>query len=351
MTVGPGVALVTGGAGYIGSHTCVELLAAGWSVVVVDNFSNSSPVAIERVKELAAGDIRVESVDIRDQAGMDKVFDAHPIDAVVHFAGLKAVGESVEQPRRYYENNVEGTLTLVRAMERAGVRDLVFSSSCTVYGEPERIPVTEDCPLSATNPYGRTKLIVEDMLRDISRAEPEWRFVLLRYFNPVGAHPSGRIGEDPTGIPNNLMPYVMQVAVGRHPRVRVFGNDYSTRDGTGIRDYIHVVDLAQGHLAALNRLEGLSGCTEVNLGTGSGHTVLEVIQAASAAVGREIPYEIVDRRAGDIAATWADPTHARELLRWEATRTLSDMCTDAWRWQSNNPNGYSSEDEDHATPS
>src|SRR2546421_10824594 len=337
MTAGPGVALVTGGAGYIGSHTCVELLTAGWSVVVVDNFSNSSPVAIERVKELASGDIRVESVDIRDQAGMDKVFDAHPIDAVVHFAGLKAVGESVEQPRRYYENNVEGTLTLVRAMERAGVRDLVFSSSCTVYGDPERIPVTEDSPLCATNPYGRTKLIVEDMLRDISRAEPEWRFVLLRYFNPVGAHPSGRIGEDPTGIPNNLMPYVMQVAVGRHPRVRVFGNDYPTRDGTGIRDYIHVVDLAQGHLAALNRLEGLSGGTEGNLGTGSGHTVLEVIEAASAAVGRDIPYEVVERRAGNIAATWADPTHARELLRWEAARTLADMCTDAWRWQSNNP--------------
>ncbi len=331
---------MTGGAGYIGSHACVELLLAGRSVVVVDNLSNSNSVALDRVRELAPGDLRFEEVDIRDEVGLDRVFDAHPIDAVIHFAGLKAVGESVEQPRRYYENNVVGTLNLLRAMERVRVHDLVFSSSCTVYGDPDTVPVTESSPLSATNPYGRTKLVVEDMLRDIAAAEKHWRFVLLRYFNPAGAHPSGRIGEDPAGTPNNLLPFVMQVAVGRHPVVRVFGGDYATRDGTGIRDYIHVVDLAQAHLAALDRLEGLEGCTAVNLGTGSGHTVLEVIKAASDAAGIDIPHDIVDRRAGDIAATWADPTHARELLRWEATRTLGDMCADAWRWQSNNPDGY-----------
>ena len=332
--------LLTGGAGYIGSHTYVALVAAGFAPVILDNFSNSNPRVLERLQRITGKPVVCEEGDVADRALVVGLLKRHGIAGVVHFAGLKAVGESVEQPRRYYENNVEGTLCLIRAMDRTGVRDLVFSSSCTVYGSPNRVPVTEDHPLSAVNPYGRTKLIIEDMLRDIAAAETGWRMALLRYFNPVGAHPSGRIGEDPSGIPNNLMPYVMQVAVGRRPAVRVFGNDYETRDGTGIRDYIHVVDLAQGHLAALERLDHLDGCAAVNLGTGEGHTVLEVIRAASKAVGDDIPYEITGRRDGDIAATWADPTHARELLRWEARRTLDEMCADAWRWQSQNPNGY-----------
>jgi UDP-glucose 4-epimerase len=332
--------LVTGGAGYIGSHTCVDLMTAGWSVVVVDNLSNSSVVALDRVRELATSELIFAELDLRDQTALDDVFDAHPVDAVVHFAGLKAVGESVAQPRRYYENNVEATLCLLRAMDRAAVRNLVFSSSCTVYGDPPVVPVTEESPLSATNPYGRTKLMIEDILRDVAAAEPGWHIALLRYFNPVGAHPSGRMGEDPTGVPNNLMPYVMQAAVGRHPRVRVFGGDYPTRDGTGIRDYIHVVDLAGGHLAALERLEHFPGCHAVNLGTGQGSTVLEVIAAASRAAGRDIPYEIVDRRDGDVAATWADVTRARALLGWQASRGLDEMCADAWRWQAANPHGY-----------
>ena len=336
-----GTVLLTGGAGYIGSHTAVELLQAGWSVVVVDNLSNASAAAVERIRELVPqGDVRFHQVDILDGAGLDTVFEEGPIDAVVHFAGLKAVGESVEQPLRYYQENVGGTASLLLAMQRHGVRDLVFSSSCTVYGDPERVPVTEDCRRSASNPYGRTKLVIEDMLTDLAGSEPGWRIVMLRYFNPVGAHPSGRIGEDPAGIPNNLMPYVMQVAVGRHPFVRVFGDDYPTPDGTGVRDYIHVVDLARGHLAALEALEKIDGCRAVNLGTGHGSSVLEVVAAASKAVGREIPYEIVERRPGDIAATWADPSLARELLGWQAERTLDDMCADHWRWQSDNPEGY-----------
>jgi UDP-glucose 4-epimerase len=335
-------ALLTGGAGYIGSHTAVVLLEAGWSVVIVDNLANSSPVAVERVAELAEGSLSFHQVDILDTAGLDAVFAEHDVDAVVHFAGLKAVGESVEKPLDYHENNVAGTVSLLRAMRGAGVRDLVFSSSCTVYGDPERVPVTESCRLGpTTNPYGRSKLYIEEMLRDLPIAEPgQWHIAALRYFNPVGAHPSGRIGEDPNGIPNNLMPFVMQVAVGRLDKVRVFGSDYPTPDGTGVRDYIHVVDLARGHLAALDRLGTIDGCEAINLGTGQGYSVLQVIEAASRAVGREIPYEIVERRAGDIAATWADPKHAREMLGWEATLGLDDIVTDHWRWQSQNPNGY-----------
>jgi UDP-glucose 4-epimerase len=341
----PRTALLTGGAGYIGSHTAVVLLEAGWSVVVVDNLANSSPVAVERVAELQAGDLTFHSVDILDTAGLDAVFAQHEVDAVVHFAGLKAVGESVEKPLAYHENNVSGTVSLLKAMQAAGVRNLVFSSSCTVYGEPERVPVTEDARLGpTTNPYGRSKLYIEDMLRDLPVAEPDWHIALLRYFNPVGAHPSGRIGEDPNGIPNNLMPNVMQVAVGRREKLLVYGNDYPTADGTCIRDYIHVVDLARGHLAALERLGSIDGCEALNLGTGQGYSVLEVIAAASKAIGREIPYEIVGRRSGDIAATWADPTHAREVLGWDAQLGLDDIVADHWRWQSQNPEGYATPD-------
>jgi UDP-glucose 4-epimerase len=278
-------ALLTGGAGYIGSHTAVELLQAGWSVVIVDDLSNSSPIAVDRVGELAPGELAFHRADIRDRAALDAVFAQHDVDAVVHFAGLKAVGESVARPLDYHDVNVGGTVTLLQAMRDAGVRRMVFSSSATVYGDPERVPVTEDCRLGpTTNPYGRSKLYIEDMLRDLPLAEDGWHIALLRYFNPVGAHPSGRIGEDPHGIPNNLMPYVMQVAVGRLDTVRVFGDDYATADGTGVRDYIHVVDLARGHLAALDRLDGIDGCEALNLGTGRGYSVLEVIRAASAAV-------------------------------------------------------------------
>jgi len=334
-------ALLTGGAGYIGSHTAVVLLEAGWSVVIVDNLANSSPVAVERVAELAPGSLDFHRVDILDAAGLDAVFAQHDVDAVIHFAGRKAVGESVEQPLLYHENNVAGTVQLLKVMQTAGVRKMVFSSSCTVYGDPEKVPVVESCALRTTNPYGRSKLYIEDMLRDLPVAEPgAWNIALLRYFNPVGAHPSGRIGEDPTGIPNNLMPYVMQVAVGRLEKVRVFGGDYPTIDGTGVRDYIHVVDLARGHLAALERLDSIDGCEAVNLGTGQGYSVLQVIEAASRAVGRPIPYEIVGRRPGDIAAVWADPTHARETLGWEAQLGIDEIAADHWRWQSQNPQGY-----------
>jgi UDP-glucose 4-epimerase len=337
-------ALLTGGAGYIGSHTAVALLEAGWSVVIVDNLANSSPVAVERVAELAPGDLTFHQVDILDTDALTKVFAERDVDAVIHFAGCKAVGESVEDPLKYHENNVAGTVSLLRAMQVTGVHDLVFSSSCTVYGDPSEIPVTESARLGpTTNPYGRSKLYIEEMLRDLPVAEPgAWRIVNLRYFNPVGAHPSGRIGEDPDGIPNNLMPYVMQVAVGRLDKVRVFGGDYDTADGTGVRDYIHVVDLADGHLAALERLPTIDGCIAVNLGTGQGYSVLDVVKAASKAVGRELPYEIVDRRAGDIAAVWSNPTYAREVLGWEATRGIEEMVADHWRWQSQNPNGYAS---------
>jgi UDP-glucose 4-epimerase len=336
-----GTVLVTGGAGYIGSHTCVALLRAGWAVVVLDNLSNSSPVALDRVRQLATGDITFHQGDLRDAAALDRVLSERPIDAVVHFGGLKAVGESTENPLTYYSNNVVGTVELLESMRRHDVRDIVFSSSCTVYGEPETLPITEASPLGAMSPYGRTKLFIEELLRDVVASEPGWRAFLLRYFNPVGAHPSGIIGEDPVGRPNNLMPFVMQVAVGRRDKLTVFGNDYPTADGTCIRDYVHVEDIAEGHVAALEALDRIEGAEAVNLGTGTGSSVLEVLAAASAAVGRDLPYEIGPRRPGDIAATWADVSHAEALLGWRATRTLADMCADHWRWQSTNPSGYS----------
>jgi UDP-glucose 4-epimerase len=336
--------LVTGGAGYIGSHTCVTLLEAGVRVVAIDNLDNSSVVALDRVRELvpdAAGMLEFVEGDIRDPADLDRAFAGGAVGSVVHFAGLKAVGESVAEPLRYYEVNVAGTVQLLRAMERHAVHDLVFSSSCTVYGEPINVPITEDSPLRATSPYGRTKLHIEDMLRDVA-ASGDWRIVLLRYFNPVGAHPSGRIGEDPVGIPNNLMPYIMQVAVGRRDHLTVFGDDYPTLDGTAVRDYLHVVDLAEGHLAALDRIDRIEGAQAVNLGTGVGSSVLDVVRAAAAAIGREIPYEIGPRRAGDVVAAWADASLAGSLLDWRASRTLADMCSDHWHWQSMNPDGYRS---------
>lgn len=335
------VTLVTGGAGYIGSHTCVELLRAGRDVVVIDDLSNSSMEAVRRVEELGgrrlSGFVRA---DVRDAGRLEEIFEAHEIGAVIHFAAKKAVGESVALPREYYDNNLNGLLTLLRVMAAADVKSLVFSSSATVYGDPARVPIEESFPTSATNPYGRTKLMGEMMLRDVGAADPNWRIVLLRYFNPVGAHDSGRIGEDPNGLPNNLMPYVSQVAVGRLPRLRVFGGDYPTADGTGVRDYIHVVDLALGHLRALDRIGSLPGVTTVNLGTGCGYSVLEVVRAFEAASGRAVPYEIVDRRPGDVAECWADPSLAAELLGWRAERDLARMCADAWRWQSANPQGY-----------
>jgi UDP-glucose 4-epimerase len=337
--VGSQTVLLTGGAGYIGSHTAVEMLASGRDVVVVDDFSNSSPVVLDQIAGLVpSGKLRWHRCDIADTEHMTAILGDEDVDAVVHFAGLKAVAESVAEPLRYYRVNVGGTASLLRAMDTAGVRRLVFSSSCTVYGDPAQLPIDESAPRSAANPYGRTKLIIEDMLGDLAASDDRWEVLLLRYFNPVGSHPSGRIGEDPRGIPNNLMPYIMQVATGRHPFLRVFGDDYPTRDGTCIRDYIHVVDLAAGHVAALDGTR--PGCRAVNLGTGQGHTVLEVVAAASRAVGQEIPYRIVDRRPGDVAATWADPSLAHELLGWRATRDLDAMAADHWRWQSQNPDGY-----------
>jgi UDP-glucose 4-epimerase len=333
-------ALVTGGAGYIGSHTCVAMLAAGWDVVVVDDLSNSSEIALDRVREITGRDLGFHRVNLLDGAALGAVFDGHSFDAVVHFAALKAVGESTEIPLDYYRNNVGGTLELLRVMAERGVRDLVFSSSCTVYGEPATFPVREDFALYATSPYGRTKLFIEEILRDVAAAEEGWHIALLRYFNPVGAHPSGRIGEDPRGIPMSLLPYVMQVAVGRHPFVRVWGDDYPTPDGTGVRDYLHVVDLADGHLAALDALAGIAGCEAYNLGTGRGHSVLEVLAAAREATGKEIPHEVLARRPGDIAQTWADPGRAERELGWRAHRDLAEMCRDAWNWQSQNPNGF-----------
>jgi UDP-glucose 4-epimerase len=337
---GDGAVLLTGGAGYIGSHTAVALLEVGVPVVVVDDLSNASPVALDRVREVTGIDVPLHRVDVRDGAALDAVLAATPVRAVVHFAGLKAVGESVEQPLRYYDVNVRGTLELVAAMRRHGIRDLVFSSSATVYGDPERIPLDEACRVGATNPYGRSKLMVEQILTDLAASEPGWRIALLRYFNPVGAHPSGRMGEDPTGVPNNLLPFVMQVAVGLRERLTVHGDDYPTPDGTGVRDYLHVVDLAEGHVAALAALPRIDGCRAVNLGTGRGHSVLEVVEAARRASGRPIPAVVGPRRPGDVATTYADPTLARDLLGWTARRDLAAMVADAWRWQEANPAGY-----------
>jgi UDP-glucose 4-epimerase len=332
--------LVTGGAGYIGSHTCVELLEAGHDVVVVDNLSNSKPLALERVQALAGRTLRFVEADLRDRTALDRLFASDAFDAVIHFAGLKAVGESTERPLDYHDNNVGGTLALCQAMAAAGVKTIVFSSSATVYGDPASVPIREGAPLSAANPYGRSKLIVEDVLRDLHQADPSWSIALLRYFNPVGAHPSGQIGEDPNGIPNNLMPYVTQVAIGRLPELRVFGGDWPTPDGTGMRDYIHVVDLARGHLAALDFLGRETGLLTCNLGTGHGYSVLDVVHAFERACGRPVPYKIVERRPGDIATCYADPTLARERLGWQAERDLDAMVTDAWTWQLENPNGY-----------
>jgi len=332
--------LVTGGAGYIGSHACVELLEAGHSVTVVDNLCNSNEESLRRVREITGRGLDFVRADLRDGAALDRILREQRFDAAIHFAGLKAVGESVQRPIDYYENNVGGTLSLCRALARAAVRNLVFSSSATVYGDPASVPIREDFPLCATNPYGRSKLFIEEILKDLHGADPTWSLVLLRYFNPVGAHPSGRIGEDPGGIPNNLMPFVAQVAVGKLPRLRVFGDDYPTPDGTGVRDYIHVVDLARGHLAALEKLREAPGVVVYNLGTGRGYSVLEMVAAFERASGRPIPYEIVARRPGDIATCYADPALAREELGWQAELGIDAMVTDTWRWQSQNPNGY-----------
>jgi UDP-glucose 4-epimerase len=331
--------LVTGGAGYIGSHTCVELLAAGHSIVVFDNFSNSHPESLARIERITGKKPLLVEGDIRDQAAIEQALRQFQCDAVIHFAGLKAVGESVEKPLAYYDCNIIGTHRLLAAMQGTGVRTLVFSSSATVYGEPQRLPLTEDHPLSATNPYGRSKLFIEDMLRDVYRADPSWRIAILRYFNPVGAHESGLIGENPQGVPNNLMPFVAQVAVGQREYLNVWGNDYATSDGTGVRDYIHVVDLACGHLKALQRLDAPQ-CSEINLGTGIGYSVLQVVQAFERASGQAVPYRISPRRAGDVAACYADPARAERDLGWKAQRGLEIMCRDHWNWQKQNPNGY-----------
>jgi UDP-glucose 4-epimerase len=332
--------LVTGGAGYIGSHTCVELLNAGHDVTVFDNFCNSQPEALARVERITDKKLAFVQGDIRDSAALVAALRQSGATAVVHFAGLKAVGESVQNPLAYYDNNVVGTVKLLEAMTACSVNTLVFSSSATVYGDPQQLPLTEDHPLSATNPYGQTKLVIEKMLRDLYRSDPTWRIAILRYFNPVGAHASGLIGEDPQGPPNNLLPFVAQVAVGRREFLNVWGNDYATPDGTGVRDYIHVVDLALGHLKALERLQTHAECQAVNLGTGVGYSVLDMVRAFEQASGKPVPFKVGPRRAGDIASCYADPAQALVLLGWRAERGLATMCTDAWRWQSSNPNGY-----------
>ena len=334
--------LVTGGAGYIGSHTCLELLEAGYRVTVVDNFSNSSRESLNRVEQLTGKKVDFFEVDLLDRDRLDGVFAAvtEKIEAVIHFAGKKAVGESVAKPLLYYKNNLTGTINLCEVMAERGVKDIIFSSSATVYGDPAKVPIMEDFPLSCTNPYGRTKLVVEEILRDVHHADADWNVCLLRYFNPVGAHKSGRIGEDPDGIPNNLVPYIAQVAVGKLEKLSVFGNDYPTADGTGVRDYIHVVDLARGHVKAIDRLRQRPGVVVYNLGTGKGYSVLEMVRAFAEASGREIPYRIADRRPGDIAACYADPAKALVELGWQAQLGLREMCEDTWRWQKNNPSGY-----------
>ena len=332
--------LLTGGAGYIGSHTYIELVKAGFKPVILDNFYNAKPEVLKRLETITGAPVPFVEADIRDRAALDAVFAKWPFTAVVHFAGLKAVGESVAKPLMYYDNNVSGTVNLLEAMAAAKVKQLVFSSSATVYGDPHAVPIREDFPLSATNPYGRSKLMIEDILRDLYKSDASWDLALLRYFNPVGAHESGLIGEDPQGIPNNLMPFVAQVAVGKREKLSVFGNDYPTPDGTGVRDYIHVVDLAKGHVKALQKLAGNPGLVTVNLGTGQGYSVLDMVRAFEKAAGKSIPYQIVERRPGDIAACYADPANALAVLGWQAEKNLEDMCADGWRWQSGNPNGY-----------
>ena len=333
--------LVTGGAGFIGSHTVVQLLGAGHQVLIVDNFSNAKPTVINRLEKITGKQLPVHAFDLRDVDRTEQLFASEQIDAVIHFAGHKAVGESTEKPLEYYENNLGSTFSLVRAMARHDVTRLVFSSSATVYGANAAVPMTEDLPTSATNPYGWTKVMIEQILRDVAVAQPGWRIGLMRYFNPVGAHPSGTIGEDPSGLPNNLLPYICQVAVGRLEKLRIFGDDYDTPDGTPLRDYIHVEDLAAGHVAALTRLASTEQSVSTwNLGTGRGTSVFEMLHAFERAVGRALPYEVVGRRAGDIAASYADPGRANTELGWKATRTIDDMCQDSWRWQSQNPDGY-----------
>lgn len=334
--------LVTGGAGYIGSHTVVELLESSYQVTIVDNLYNSKTEALDRIHTITGKKPKFILLDLVDKNATFELFESHSFDAVIHFAGLKAVGESVQMPLFYYQNNLISTLNLLEAMKKFFVHEFVFSSSATVYGDPASVPITENFPLSATNPYGRTKLFIEEILRDWAKAEPEKKIAILRYFNPVGAHHSGLIGEDPNGIPNNLMPYISQVAVGKLKQLPVFGSDYPTHDGTGVRDYIHVVDLAKGHLKALEALHKLNGVHEINLGTGTGYSVLDVIEAFKKASGKEIPYKLTERRPGDVAACYADPKKAKELLGWEANYQIDDMCRDSWNWQSKNPTGYTS---------
>lgn len=333
--------LITGGAGYIGSHTCVELLTKGYELVVVDNFSNSKPAALERVQHISGRKLSFLQADVRDRAALREVFRAHAIDSVIHFAGLKSVGESVQQPLRYYDNNLCGTVALCEVMAEFGLRNIIFSSSATVYGDPHAVPIHEDFPVGGTtNPYGTSKLMVEQILRDLHISDPSWRIGILRYFNPVGAHESGLIGEDPNGVPNNLMPFVAQVAIGRREFLQVYGDDYPTPDGTGVRDYIHVVDLARGHVAALSYLAKHEGLFTVNLGTGQGYSVLDMVKAFGKASEREIAYQIVARRDGDIACCYADPALAKQMLDWSADLGIDRMCQDSWRWQSMNPYGY-----------
>lgn len=332
--------LVTGGAGYIGSHTCILLIEAGYEVVVFDNFSNASKESIQRVEKIVSQKIDLIEGDIRNADDLHQAFNAHTIDAVIHFAGLKAVGESVAHPLKYYDNNVHGTALLCEVMAAHGCRSIVFSSSATVYGDPHTTPIKEDFPLSATNPYGRSKLFVEEILRDLYVSDTRWKVVLLRYFNPVGAHSSGTIGEDPNGIPNNLMPFIAQTAVGKRSCLSVFGDDYDTPDGTGVRDYIHVVDLAEGHLKALEKMQTFTEVMTVNLGTGKGYSVLDMVKAFEKASGKEVPYCVAPRRSGDIAACYADPAYAKEILGWEAKKGIDEMCEDSWRWQRKNPQGF-----------
>ncbi len=335
--------LVTGGAGYIGSHTCVELLNAGYEVVVMDNLCNSSAKSLEVVEQITGKKLKFYKVDMLDKSGLEQIFQKEAIDAVIHFAGLKAVGESVQKPLEYYFNNLSGTLTLCDVMREYGVKDIVFSSSATVYGDPAFVPITEECPKGQiTNPYGQTKAMLEQILTDMHVSDNQWNVVLLRYFNPIGAHPSGRIGEDPKGIPNNLVPYIAQVAVGKLDKLGVFGDDYDTPDGTGVRDYIHVVDLAQGHVKAIEKLKDKEGVSIYNLGTGRGYSVLEVLHAYEKACEKTLPYEIKPRRAGDSAVCYAESSKAKKELGWSASRGIEEMCADSWRWQSNNPDGFES---------
>lgn len=335
--------LVTGGAGYIGSHTCIELLNAGYEIVIVDNLSNSKLESLIRVKEITGKDITFYKLDILDREALEKVFDENDIDAVIHFAGLKSVGESSRIPLHYYYNNITGTLTLCEVMKKYDVKKMVFSSSATVYGFPEKFPISENFPLRSTNPYGRTKLMIEEILHDLYESDHNWGFSLLRYFNPIGAHHSGRIGEDPNGIPNNLMPYITQVAIGKIKELNIFGKDYPTFDGTGVRDYIHVVDLAKGHLKALEKLLITTGVDVYNLGTGKGYSVLEMVNNFEKVSGKKIPFKFVEPRQGDVATCYSDPSKAKEKLGWVAQKGIEEMCKDAWRWQKKNPNGYEGE--------